>query len=91
GVPALYLCLTEDHAQSASAFEASGMGYSLGVADDVSDSEIARETLALLTNANRRREMRTAGLTTIDGNGPARIAADLAQALNARRATTKAA
>ncbi len=33
GVPALYLCLTEDHAMSASAFEHAGMGLSLGLAD----------------------------------------------------------
>ncbi|HSM96595.1 MAG TPA: NTP transferase domain-containing protein, partial [Rhizomicrobium sp.] len=33
GVPALYLCLNEDHALSASAFERAGMGMSLGVAD----------------------------------------------------------
>ena len=33
GVPALYLCLTEDHALSASAFEHAGMGLSLGLAE----------------------------------------------------------
>src|SRR5262249_19725396 len=30
GVPAIYLCLTPDHALSASAFEQAGMGLSLG-------------------------------------------------------------
>ena len=33
GVPAVYLGLSEDHAQSASAFDDAGMGLSLGVAD----------------------------------------------------------
>ncbi len=40
---------------------------------------------ALLTDAGRRREMRAAGLATIDGGGAARIAADLARNLAERR------
>jgi len=35
--------------------------------------------------------MRAAGLMTIDGQGPVRIAADLAKELSARRADTRAA
>jgi len=86
GVPALYLCLTEDHALSASAFEYGGMGISLGLADGVSDERIAKSVWSLLGNTIRQREMRAAGLMTIDGQGASRIAADLADALNARRA-----
>lgn len=85
GVPALYLCLTPDHALSASAFEAAGIGRSLGVADAVSDDAIAQGVWKLLGDAGQRREMRAAGLMTIDGGGPARIAGDLAGALAARR------
>src|SRR5262249_41254623 len=40
GVPALYLCLTEDHAQSASAFEYAGMGISLGLAERAADEHV---------------------------------------------------
>jgi spore coat polysaccharide biosynthesis protein SpsF len=87
GVPALYLCLTEDHALSASAFEYAGMGISLGVAETVSDQFIAKSVLALLGDATRRREMRAAGLMTIDGQGASRVAADLARALAERRAS----
>jgi spore coat polysaccharide biosynthesis protein SpsF len=86
GVPALYLCLTEDHAQSASAFEYAGMGISLGLAEQAMDERIAKSVWALLGDAARRREMRTVGLMTIDGDGAARIASDLAAALAARRA-----
>ncbi len=89
GVPALYLCLTEDHALSASAFEYGGMGISLGLADGVSDERIAKSVWSLLGNTVRQREMRAAGLMTIDGQGASRIAADLAEALNARRAKPK--
>jgi spore coat polysaccharide biosynthesis protein SpsF len=85
GVPALYLCLTEDHALSASAFERAGMGISLGVAERAQDQDIARAVWALLADPARRREMRAAGMTTIDADGATRVAADLAAALNARR------
>jgi spore coat polysaccharide biosynthesis protein SpsF len=77
GVPALYLGLTGDHAQSASAFEHAGMGVSLGVADDVSDSAITTAVRQLLYDAGRRRDMRAAGLMTMDGLGAERIAKDL--------------
>ena len=86
GVPALYLCLTQDHAASASAFEGAGMGLSLGVAAEVADETIARQVTRMLGNAGKLREMRAAGLMTIDGQGAARIASDLAKALDCRRA-----
>jgi spore coat polysaccharide biosynthesis protein SpsF len=86
GVPAIYLCLTSDHAASASAFEQAGMGISLGVADAVIDSTIKKTVSTLLNDPVRRREMRAAGLMTIDGQGAARVAADLAGALAERRA-----
>jgi spore coat polysaccharide biosynthesis protein SpsF len=86
GVPAFYLCLTEDHAQSAAAFEYAGMGISLGFAEQATDERIAKSVWALLGDAARRREMRHAGLMTIDGEGASRIASDLASALASRRA-----
>jgi spore coat polysaccharide biosynthesis protein SpsF len=85
GVPALYLCLTDDHALSASAFEQAGMGVSLGLHDRIEDSDIAGAVWALLKDSGRRRDMRAAGLMTIDGEGANRIAADLVEALKARR------
>jgi spore coat polysaccharide biosynthesis protein SpsF len=85
GVPALYLCLSEDHALSASAFEHAGMGVSLGLAQNAADGRIAKSVWALLSDSARRKEMRAAGLMTIDGQGGARIAADLAQVLREQR------
>jgi spore coat polysaccharide biosynthesis protein SpsF len=90
GVPALYLSLSDDHALSASAFEYAGMGVSLGVAERTSDEQIAKSVWALLGDAMRRREMRQAGLMTIDGAGASRIASDLAEALAARRSVSPA-
>ncbi len=86
GVPALYLGISEDHVLSASAFEHAGMGISLGLAERADDKAIASAVWALLGNAERRREMRSAGLMTIDGSASARIASDLAHALAAHRA-----
>ena len=89
GVPAVYLGLTEDHARSAGAFEAAGMGVSLGVARHVTDTDILAHVKALMNDAARRRDMHNAGLATLDGGGAARIAADLAQALKREKAPLK--
>ncbi|HEY1632742.1 MAG TPA: NTP transferase domain-containing protein [Rhizomicrobium sp.] len=86
GVPALYLGLTEDHALSASAFEQAGMGISLGVAERIEDEDITRAVWTLMSDSPRRRDMRAAGLMTIDGEGAARIAGDIAKQLRLRRA-----
>jgi spore coat polysaccharide biosynthesis protein SpsF len=88
GIPALYLGLTQDHASSASAFAQAGMGISLGVAAKVSDDEILRSVERLLNNSAARRDMRKQGLALLDGQGAARIAADLAAALSAARLKT---
>ncbi len=91
GIPAIYLGISEDHARSASAFADAGMGISLGAMDKVSDGEIARSVQSLLNKPAIRREMRQAGLSLMDGQGAARIAADLARALNTARLPLKAA
>lgn len=91
GTPAIYLGLTDDHASSASAFADAGMGISLGVAAKVEDAEIARTVQWLLGKPAARRDMRQAGLSLMDGQGAARIAADLSAALaEARKPLKKA-
>jgi spore coat polysaccharide biosynthesis protein SpsF len=79
GVPALYLSRDEDDVDSASAFAAAGMGVSLGMAAD--DADILAAVKALLNDSGRRRDMRVRALAAMDGEGAARIAADLAAAL----------
>jgi spore coat polysaccharide biosynthesis predicted glycosyltransferase SpsG len=91
GVPALYLSLGEDHAHSAAVFQAAGMGVSLGLAELASDADILNAVQGLMHNAARRRDMRAAGLATMNGGGAARIAADLARALKEEKAPFKAA
>ncbi|HYK80330.1 MAG TPA: hypothetical protein VEU95_11910, partial [Micropepsaceae bacterium] len=74
GVPSLYLALSEDHERSASAFCQAGMGDI--VAPDVDG--IASALGRLIEDRDRRRAMSEAGRTMIDGQGAARIAAELA-------------
>jgi spore coat polysaccharide biosynthesis protein SpsF len=89
GVPALYLGLSEDHAQSARAFDDAGMGQLLGVMFEVGDDAIATAVTALAQDGHRRRQMRKMGLALIDGEGAARIAADLGQALKEETAPVR--
>lgn len=89
GTPAVYLGLTPDHAASASAFADAGMGISLGVAEPARDADVARTVQWLLNKPNARRAMRHAALSLIDGQGAARIAADLGKALAASRLPLK--
>jgi spore coat polysaccharide biosynthesis protein SpsF len=91
GVPALYLGLTQDHADSARAFDEAGIGQLLGTITEVSDEAIAEAVTALLHDGQRRRQMRKMGLALIDGEGAARIAGDLAQALKEETAPLRAA
>ncbi|HEY1876096.1 MAG TPA: NTP transferase domain-containing protein [Rhizomicrobium sp.] len=91
GTPALYIALNEDHLASASAFADAGLGLSLGLAGKVSDAEIERNVRWLLNKPNVRRDMRNAALSLMDGQGAARVAADLASALAAVRTPLKTA
>jgi spore coat polysaccharide biosynthesis protein SpsF len=91
GVPALYLAISDDHALSASSFEKAGMGSVLGLGRVLRPDDIARGIWKLLLDPDRRRDMRAAGLTTVDGRAGERIAADLAQALAETRASGRAA
>jgi spore coat polysaccharide biosynthesis protein SpsF len=91
GIPAIYLGISAEHARSASAFADAGMGLSLGEATKVSDGDIARTVKWLLHKPAARREMRATALSLMDGQGAARIAADLASALTAVRTPLKTA
>ena len=72
GVPALYLCLTPDHATSASAFELAGMGASLGVG--ANETLIGQAVESMLADRERLKAMSAAGRLNIDGRGAHRIA-----------------
>jgi spore coat polysaccharide biosynthesis predicted glycosyltransferase SpsG len=89
GVPALYLCLTPDHALSASAFEAAGMGVSLGVAGEINDMMIAGAVQSLLADPAKRRAMSAAGRMNLDGRGAIRVAERIVRLIEEERAITQ--
>jgi len=91
GVPALYVALTDDQLQSASAFERAGMGMRVGLGRMLRAEDIARPAWRLIVDADRRRDMRAASLNTIDGKAGERIAHDLAEAVASARAERRAA
>ncbi len=48
GVPTIYLCLTPDHAESASVFVEAGLGISLGLHDHASERDLAEAVGSML-------------------------------------------
>jgi spore coat polysaccharide biosynthesis protein SpsF len=83
GVPAVLLSLTDDHAESASAFADVGIAVSLGVHSHVGDAAIAGAVASLLADGPGRAAMSRRARSLVDGRGAARIAAALAAALPA--------
>ncbi len=74
GVPAVYLCLTQDHDESASALANAGMAFNMGVFTEVSEQALGKEVMFLLNNPAVRARMSDTARKGIDGQGAARIA-----------------
>ena len=72
--PAVCLCLTEDHARSASVLETQGAATSLGVYTGAEGPRLAQTVRTLLADADRRVAMGRAGRALVDGGGAARVA-----------------
>lgn len=81
GIPAVYLCLTEDHAESASAFVEEGMGVSVGVSDHVCTETLADKVRYLLRNTPKWSRMSAA--QKIKSGGTKRIARLITERLQA--------
>jgi len=77
GVPAVYLCLTEDHVVSASTFVEEGIAWCCGEFRECAQGQIAAAVHDLLQNPERRREMGQRAQALVDGLGASRIAATL--------------
>lgn len=73
GVPAIYLCLTEDHAESALIFVREKAAVSLGELAEVSDLLIAKELRQLLRDRGRILEMADRARRLVDGQGLERV------------------
>ena len=73
GVPAIYLCLTQDHAESALTFVEANIAVSLGVFFHVTDQSLAEETKALLNNTSKRLYMADQAKKCLCGDGAKQI------------------
>jgi UDP-N-acetylglucosamine:LPS N-acetylglucosamine transferase len=83
GVPGIFLCLSEDHAQSASTFVGAGMGISLGVYDSIKTEEALREQISgLLRDPGQCLKMAGRCRQLVDGCGAERIAGAIAERMN---------
>jgi UDP-2,4-diacetamido-2,4,6-trideoxy-beta-L-altropyranose hydrolase len=74
GVPAIYLCLTEDHAESATSFAFANMGVSLGLCSNVSNEDLALSISSLLDNPLQRLSMKTKAENLVNGCGVKKVA-----------------
>jgi spore coat polysaccharide biosynthesis protein SpsF len=82
GIPAIYLCLSEDHIESASLFEKNGLGIIAGRYDKVDGEILIKHIIALLNDKQKRLNMKRAGPDTIDGKGAERISTLIFKHLN---------
>jgi len=87
GVPAVYLCLTPDHAHSASKFVEDRLAFNCGVLKECSDEIIIQTTLSLLDSRELRHEMGRRACATVDGHGAARIATKIVEKLERIRSS----
>ena len=74
GVPAIYLCLTEDHAESASVFVEAGIALNTGVHLQVSEVTLANVVKQILKNASARLKMAESARRLAIGRGVSHIA-----------------
>jgi len=81
GVPAVHLCLTEDHARSASIFERAGIALTAGIAGRAEPRQLAEAVARLMGHAGLRTEMAARARQLVDGRGAKRVAAVIAAAL----------
>jgi spore coat polysaccharide biosynthesis predicted glycosyltransferase SpsG len=81
GVPAVHLCLTDDHARSSSVLHREGMALTLGVFGRVQPKQLSDAVADLMGHAGRRAEMAERARRLIDGRGATRVAALVAETL----------
>lgn len=84
GVPAVYLCLSDDHARSASTFINAHLAWGCCVLDECCEEWIAKVVKELLAQPDLRYEMGTRACATVDGEGAVRMAKKIMEAMEAR-------
>jgi len=84
GVPSIFLALSEDHEESASAFVKAGIGQSLGLHHEVSEQQITQAVTEILMDTSRRLSMTELALSMTDGLGARRISEKIIHQLEQR-------
>lgn len=84
GVPALYLCLDEDHCFSARSLAERGVGITLGLADEVDWPSVMAKIEQLLVDGDELALMAKRGPRLIDGQGAERLAALISKKIEVR-------
>lgn len=85
--PAVYLCLTSDHARSATLLASRQAAIVLGVHTGAEAPSIGDAVARLLANGERRDAMGRAGRALIDGRGAARVADRIVREIEVRSTT----
>ena len=81
GVPAIYLCLTQDHAESATALVREGVAVSLGTYEGASAEALAEAASHLMNDSAAREGMSKRASGLVDGGGAERIAREIVEAI----------
>jgi spore coat polysaccharide biosynthesis protein SpsF len=74
GVPAIYYCLSDDHARSAGIFNEAGIGVNLGLYSSIDNGKLAAAVSDLLKDRDLMSGMSRSALKLVDGLGTRRIA-----------------
>jgi UDP-2,4-diacetamido-2,4,6-trideoxy-beta-L-altropyranose hydrolase len=81
GVPTIHLCLTDDHAHSASALAAANASVNLGVYSSVNHAQIQSALRNWLRDPESRKNTGQTAHTLINGNGVSRVTQSLEELL----------
>lgn len=84
GVPALYFCLTDDHAQSAQSLSAAGMAITLGNYRNLKPTDMMANLEAFFADPERQCALSEQCVLNVDGQGADRIAQQILQLHSAR-------
>jgi spore coat polysaccharide biosynthesis protein SpsF len=82
GVPAVHLCLTDDHARASAVFDRAGAAVTVGVFGQVTVERLADAVRRLIGAAGRRGHMAKRASHLVDGRGAERVAALVAAGLS---------
>ncbi|EFK97385.1 acylneuraminate cytidylyltransferase, partial [sediment metagenome] len=85
GIPAVYLCLTDDHALSAATFTEAGIGISAGTAATFDEQKLCKDISNALSQLTAMEQKLTQMQNLLDGKGAGRIAEHIMKRIEKRQ------